>query len=233
MKIWQIVILCQIRVILINDIGINGFVHDNYEYTYYVSKITNEIEIKGELISDKAHLNGNGKIKLEDDTTEVILEVTAQNKTKQEYKITVIKTDGIDYTVSDIIANSDLSTSDNYIIYLAGAQVSDLQNSIQKIAATAEVFVEGKEEGALATGDHVTVKNGEDEMNFNIVVKADANGDGNINIQDLLRVQKFILNYASLEGSYFKAADTNQDGAVNVVDLLRIQKYILGYITIE
>ena len=68
---------------------------------------------------------------------------------------------------------------------------------------------------------------------YNIVIKGDPTGDGNINIQDLLRVQKYILGYTDLNGSYLKAGDTNQDGIVDIVDLLRAQKHILGYLTIN
>ena len=79
----------------------------------------------------------------------------------------------------------------------------------------------------------ITIQNGSGSATYNAVIKGDPTGDGNINIQDLLRVQKFILGYTDLTGSYLKAGDTNADGVVNIVDLLRIQKHILGYLTIS
>ena len=79
----------------------------------------------------------------------------------------------------------------------------------------------------------ITIKNGTSTVSYNAVIKGDPTGDGNINIQDLLRIQKYILGYTDLSGSYLKAGDTNQDGRVDLVDLLRIQKHILGYLTIN
>ena len=115
----------------------------------------------------------------------------------------------------------------------AGVDVARLTSLVQASSANAIVSVNNKTEGILATGDIITIKRGSESLSFNAVIKGDPTGDGNINIQDLLRIQKYILGYASLDGSYLKAGDTNQDGVVNIVDLLRIQKHILGYLTIN
>jgi len=114
-----------------------------------------------------------------------------------------------------------------------GYTVDNITSIAQKAAATAKVTVNGKQTGNLVTGDTITIVNGSDSITYNIVIKGDPTGDGNINIQDLLRVQKYILGYADLNGSYLKAGDTNQDGIVDIVDLLRLQKHILGYLTIN
>ena len=73
----------------------------------------------------------------------------------------------------------------------------------------------------------------DDTKTYSIAIKGDTSGDANINIADLLKVQKHILGYINLSGSFLKAADVNSDGSVDIKDLLIVQKHILGYTTIK
>ena len=75
----------------------------------------------------------------------------------------------------------------------------------------------------------ITSSNGESKT-FTIVVTGDANGDGEITILDLLKVQKHLSNSSKLTNSYLQAADTNADNSVTILDLLRIQKHLLNEI---
>lgn len=88
-------------------------------------------------------------------------------------------------------------------------------------------------DGNLGTGDVITLTNGKDTINYTAVIYGDNNGDGNVTILDLLRIQKHLLGNSNLSNIELTASDTNKDGNVNIVDLLRIQKHILGSITIE
>ena len=56
----------------------------------------------------------------------------------------------------------------------------------------------------------------------------DVNGDGNVNIIDLARVQMHILGVKLLAGAAINIGDINGDGNVNIIDLARIQMHILG-----
>lgn len=222
----------------LNDLTINGeqikgFAHDTFDYTYYIAAGANEIRIGATPINSNAIVTGVGNIKLIENETLIEIVVTAQNQNVQKYTIRVVKTDGAQMTVKDIVNNMSVPISENYMHLSAGYSVESITALAQKASATAKVTVSSKASGNLATGDNVTIVNGSDSLSFNIVIKGDPNGDGNINIQDLLRVQKYILGYADLNGSYLKAGDTNQDGIVDIVDLLRVQKHILGYLTIS
>ncbi len=59
----------------------------------------------------------------------------------------------------------------------------------------------------------------------------DANGDGKVNVQDVLDIQKHISAINELTGDKFSAADVNSSNTVNVQDALEIQKYIGNYAT--
>ncbi len=60
-------------------------------------------------------------------------------------------------------------------------------------------------------------------------VFGDANGDGAVNMKDVLAVRKFL---AGMDVSAFdqSAADANGDGAVNMKDVLAMRKYLAGLI---
>lgn len=56
-------------------------------------------------------------------------------------------------------------------------------------------------------------------------VKGDANGDGNVDVIDLVNIKKTVANK-----EYNAAADLNSDGSVNALDLTNMRKYLLGKI---
>jgi hypothetical protein len=59
-------------------------------------------------------------------------------------------------------------------------------------------------------------------------VKGDSNGDGNINVLDMLAVANHILSLVPLTGDQICRADCNADGTINILDALGIANVILG-----
>jgi len=66
----------------------------------------------------------------------------------------------------------------------------------------------------------------EGDTGFSLAIPqaGDANGDGSVDIFDLVKVKKIILGI----DPYFPGADANQDGSVDIFDLVKIKKIILG-----
>ena len=89
-----------------------------------------------------------------------------------------------------------------------------------------------KSSGVLSTKDKLTITmlSGE-QQEFTILVLGDNNADGKVDIADLLRIQKHILKYSTLNDDALTASDTNLDDKTDIADLLRVQKYILKKIT--
>lgn len=58
----------------------------------------------------------------------------------------------------------------------------------------------------------------------------DVNDDGQVNIEDVLVVQKHIASMLKLDGNAYKAADVDQNGKIEVADVLLIQKRIANMI---
>ena len=86
----------------------------------------------------------------------------------------------------------------------------------------------------LGTGMQLSiVKDGKFYKNYTIVVTGDTNGDGKVNITDMIAVKSHILKKTSLSGIQFYAGDTNGDGKVNITDFIKIKGYILKKNSIE
>ncbi len=61
-----------------------------------------------------------------------------------------------------------------------------------------------------------------------IVIRGDVNGDGLINITDMLSVKSHILGKSTLTGAEVLAADISGDGIINITDVLQLKAHILG-----
>lgn len=142
-------------------------------------------------------------------------------------------------TVIDVLKASGFNYDDNYLWNVTLAtSVNSIINNLTKTYKTASVNIanrnnETKNEGTIVTGDKVTVSINGESKTLEVIIYGDTNGDGNISAVDLLNIQKHILGYTTLLGSYNKAADVNKDGKIAAVDLLNVQKHILGYLNIS
>ena len=78
----------------------------------------------------------------------------------------------------------------------------------------------------LRTGYVVSIdKNGENVENFEVIVKGDVNGDGEVDALDTGLVRQVINNTKELVGVYAIAADVNSDGEIDSMDSAQILKY--------
>lgn len=57
-------------------------------------------------------------------------------------------------------------------------------------------------------------------------IPGDANGDGQVDANDIVEITNYIMGKAS-KSFIFKTADVNEDGKVNIADILQIVKGIL------
>ena len=69
------------------------------------------------------------------------------------------------------------------------------------------------------------------DSKFNIVVtnviKGDVNGDGEVNVSDIVEIVNYIMNKPS-DKFVFAAADVNEDGEVNVTDIVKVVSIIMS-----
>lgn len=218
----------------INDVEIPNFDEDVISYVKYVPSTDTSVKISATPTSSASSVSGTGTIELTGDETILNVIVTSETNEDKTYSIKIIKTFDTEMTVDELINKIDVKTNENYIyITTPKTAVTSLVNNINKNSASAEVKIldksaKTKSSGYLNTNDTITIKmiSGEEKV-FNIAVLGDANGDGVVDIVDLLRVQKHILKSSTLKETNFEAADTNLDSKVDILDLLRVRKYIL------
>ncbi len=109
-----------------------------------------------------------------------------------------------------------------------------------KIKTSADVTVKvlnsnGTEnKDAVKTGNRLEISGAAGMLaSYDIVVYGDANGDGAINLYDIVRVKNIMLGKKTAEGAYALAADATKDSKVNLYDIVRIKRHMLGKTVIE
>lgn len=206
----------------------------NYSITLPAS--TGSVNVGASVIESRSSVSGTGDIKITKDGQVIPVTVTAQNGDKLVYNITVNLTDAESMTLDDTINNIKSGTfKDGYVMGLTNT--STIIKAVTDVNTLADVKItdlNGKEaNGSVGTGYKVTITVGDESKTFEVVIYGDTNGDGEIDILDLLRVQKHILKASTLNETQIKASDVSKDGTVDILDLLKVQKHILGASTIK
>ena len=142
-------------------------------------------------------------------------------------------------SVNTIVTGAGYKINSNYLSGINYEKTVDaITGDFKAVSSDATVVVKDSNNNNktgsafIGTGDKISVSNGVETKEYIAVFYGDTNGDGRINILDLLRTQKLLLNSVTFTDAQYKAADNNKDGNVSVVDLLRVQKHILGSIVI-
>lgn len=144
------------------------------------------------------------------------------------------KANSLGFTASDIDmkafndavseAEKALATTDTYEL----EALDSLQAELDKAKAAAQ-YPESQE-AVTALAESLSAKTTDVVENHKIVkshkfILGDANGDGVVNIADVLKIQNYIGKNLELTNEQMLAADIDGDQYVRVVDVLNIQKY--------
>lgn len=226
-----------LRDLKVNNVTVNGFSYDRYEYDITVPNTTKTINVDGTKIDGNATVKGTGTIEIVKNKQVIEVVVTAQSGRTRIYKITVnlidVKPEDI-VSIPDMMNKSGLKYNDSNIFGInVGTDAGNIVSNIQGSNAFASVSIKDKNNipkaGALKTGDIVTVSNGRETKNYTVLIYGDINGDGAIDKLDYLAVLRDYYGYAKLSGIYKIAADTNHDGKIDKLDYLAILRDYYGY----
>ena len=132
--------------------------------------------------------------------------------------------------------DSTLTKTDNRLKVLDyTTSVNELYKKINLNAANANYTHYDKNKNAvssdlLKTGDYVKIRiNNTWDMEYQISVSGDVNGDGKITAMDYVKVSNHIMGARSINGEvYLDAADVNGDGRITAIDYVKINKRIMG-----
>ena len=82
------------------------------------------------------------------------------------------------------------------------------------------------EDELVGTGMILKDRKGSKEISILIAVTGDIDGNGDVDITDLVNVRKHIQNIKNMTGVYIKAGDINEDEVSDITDLVKIRKHI-------
>ena len=96
--------------------------------------------------------------------------------------------------------------------YMVGAEITDLEEQ-KNVQNSISLIVSDKKTGMMIDG-------------YTIVLKGDVTGDGQIRVNDIMKISKYTVEGTGISESYkIKAADVIKDGHIKVNDIMKISKY--------
>lgn len=221
--------------ITINKTLLANFDSEIYEYNLIVPYNTTTISVEATTSVSSAKVSGNGTVNIVSDKQDVVLTVTAKNNSTRNYTIHVTREEKKDETkisLAEAITNiQGIRFEENSLSGITSVDV--LREKINNSNTGISVVVKNKNgevinSGNLGTGYKISLELNNEVKEYEMVLYGDTNGDAEITILDLLRVQKQLLKSITLTGVEYSSGDVNKDGSVTILDLLLIQKHLLG-----
>ncbi len=201
------------------------------DQNYSMAVSSASLQLKAIPVDSTAKVSGDGTIALQEGENTVTLTVTAGNGDVRTYTLNIYR----EKASAPMLVSTDLTIKDGSISGIEpGTAVSDLLPHVKTGdgAAVRIVDADGKEKtsGRAATGDRLQIvaKNGGVLSDTPLLIYGDVNGDGKINIADLITIRDQILGDYDLKGVQRTAANVNFDKKINIVDLITIRDQILG-----
>lgn len=122
---------------------------------------------------------------------------------------------------------------DNMIInnISVGTSIDDL---LSKLVYNGEVIVTDRdnntlESGNLKTGDKVRVVLEDEIFEYKVSVNGDVDGNGNLNLDDIILTAKYIINNNTISDlEYINAADIDDNDVININDVIKLVKMVNG-----
>lgn len=221
-----------LKSLVVNNSLIANFDPMVTDYEITIPTFMTSLNIEATSVVSGVTISGVGNVAITKDKQVIPITVTALNGNTLTYNITVTLNDDAIMTLTDTLANLKSGViKDNYLSGLTNVTViKDAFNKANSAAIVTIKDLDGKvvTDGSVGTGYVVSVTVGDTTKDLDIVIYGDNNGDSEITILDLLRVQKHLLKSNKLSGAKLNSCDVNRDGEVTILDLLLVQKHLLG-----
>lgn len=197
-------------------------------YSVVVDASVTSVKVSASAVVSSSKVTGTGTYNLGSGNTTIKVTCTSQSGEAREYTITVAR---VGMGSGDYTLTSDKYVVGNYITGVApGTTVDNFLAGFTCEGTTLSVLNSsgGQKTGNVATGDRLAVyKDGALVGLIDIVIYGDVSGDGQINIVDLVRINRHTLNISKLSGCSLTAADVSKNGSVNIQDLVMINRHTL------
>ncbi len=224
---------------MLQSLGVTGqtmtptFSMYDTSYSVIVEYDVSSIIVSAKAYDSQAVVTGTGTKKLAEGENKVDIVVTAQNGAVRTYSITIMRKQAPEEILPPTVSSSKY-TIDSTAGTITGIKsfpvsASEFANNFRVSNGTLQIKkADGTAQtGNVGTGSLVQIYNmaGKLTKTYQVILYGDANGDGRVNAQDLLIIQKNNIRISILEGVLYEAADVNRDDKVNARDLLAVQKH--------
>ncbi|MCD7709663.1 MAG: cadherin-like beta sandwich domain-containing protein [Clostridiales bacterium] len=211
------------------------------DYSLIVDNSVSSVTVSATAVASTSTVTGTGTVSLSVGTNTVKVKCKSGSGSTRTYKITIVRQEASEDAESAGLSSSKYSIGSKYVTGITpGATVSTLLKNVTATSGSAKLLdSSGKEKGskdAVCTGDKLVCydSSGTKQSTVRIVIYGDVNGDGDINVLDMIKVNRDALGLESLSGCYLEAGDANRAGdGVNVLDMIYINRHALGLTTIK
>ena len=214
-----------------------GFTGATTSYSLVVDNSVESIKVNATAVASTSTVSGTGTVSLKVGSNTVSVKCKSQSGSTKTYKLTVVRQEGEE--ASKVPTSKTYTVGSKYITGIQpGTKASTVLKNLTASGATLKlVGTDGKKKsGAVVTSDVVQLYDGSGKKisSYTIVIYGDVNGDGEINVLDMIKVNRHVLGLTKLSGAYLEAGDANRAGdGVNVLDMIYINRHSLGLATIR
>ena len=205
-------------------------------YSIVVENGVSSINVSAEAVVSSAKVTGTGKYNLQVGPNTIKINCKSESGDTRTYTLTVSRqaagSSGSSYSWS-----SDKYNIGTYVTGITpGVGAAEFLSGLKGTNCTVKLLnSDGTENtGTVATGNKVAIYvNNTLVETKEVVIYGDTNGDGAIDILDLIKANRHSIGTSTLKGAYLEAGDANRKGdGVDILDIIVINRHSLGLTTI-
>lgn len=241
---------------------LNGLSVDGHEITpsferfatsfdLIVENNVSQIKVNASKADGRASVAGDGNVALNVGNNEVKVVVTAENGDVRTYTINVVRKEPTtpekptdpekptepvyEYNVGNFVTDGSKGTIAGFTV---GSTIDDiLKNVSMSSGVTAKLLASNGtvNTGKAATGNRLVFykPDGSELGSHTVIIYGDANGDGSIDVFDVVRIKRILLGVVDSPEANKIAADCNGKAGLDIFDIVAVKRHMLGtkYIT--
>lgn len=136
---------------------------------------------------------------------------------------------GMDIENGVTIKDGKITLSPEYLTAL-GEGTYDIEFVLEEGSAAVSFEIAAEADEETTDGETTDSETTSEEDDY---LKGDVNGDGEVNVTDVVLAAAHVKSVRPLNEDHFKRADVNADGDVNVTDLMKIAAHVKGIKPLE